>query len=117
MTGAASNVAPDWVRAARMQAQRPPLTPRVALHVQGHVVGSVDSAVLAQVKAQGLLDPDLIRRRTPMGRLIAPEEIAEAVWFLASPAASAITGAVLTADAGWSAFGAAGDAFSAEARS
>ncbi len=79
--------------------------------------GYVETELVRGLVAQGLLDPDLIRRRTPMGRLIAPEEIAEAVWFLASPAASAITGAVLTADAGWSAFGAAGDAFSAEARS
>lgn len=78
--------------------------------------GYVETALVRKLVAEGLLDPDLIRRRTPMGRLIAPEEIAEAVWFLASPAASAITGTVLTADAGWSAFGAAGDAFSAAER-
>ncbi len=79
--------------------------------------GYVETELVRGLVAQGLLDPDLIRRRTPMGRMIAPTEIAEAVWFLASPAASAITGTVLTVDAGWSAFGAAGDAFSAAARS
>lgn len=79
--------------------------------------GYVETDLVRNLVAQGLLDPDLIRRRTPMGRMIAPEEIAEAVWFLASPAASAITGTVLSVDAGWSAFGAAGDAFSAAERS
>ncbi|WP_377639517.1 SDR family NAD(P)-dependent oxidoreductase [Oryzobacter terrae] len=37
-----------------------------------------------------------------LGRPVAPEEVAAAVVFLASPAASGITGTVLTVDAGWS---------------
>ena len=45
-----------------------------------------------------------------MGRLVEPVELAEAAWFLASPAASAITGITLSVDCGWAAFGAAGDA-------
>ena len=79
--------------------------------------GYVETDLVRRLVAEGLLDPDQIRRRTLMGRMIAPEEIAEAVWLLASPGASAITGTVLTADAGWSAFGAAGDAFSGAERS
>jgi len=38
---------------------------------------------------------------TPLGRLIEPEEVAQAVLFLVSPAASAITGVNLPVDAGW----------------
>jgi NAD(P)-dependent dehydrogenase (short-subunit alcohol dehydrogenase family) len=36
----------------------------------------------------------------PLGRMVVPEEVARAVLFLASPAASGITGAVLPVDAG-----------------
>ncbi len=38
---------------------------------------------------------------TPMRRMAEPEEVAAAILFLASPAASAITGAVLPVDAGY----------------
>ena len=39
-----------------------------------------------------MLDRERLQRRIPMGRLAKPEEIAEAGWFLCSPAASYITG-------------------------
>ncbi|WP_370223966.1 SDR family oxidoreductase [Pararhodobacter marinus] len=42
-----------------------------------------------------------------MGR---PEDIAEAVFFVASPAASYVNGTLLSVDGGWNAFGSAGDA-------
>jgi NAD(P)-dependent dehydrogenase (short-subunit alcohol dehydrogenase family) len=38
---------------------------------------------------------------TPLGRLLEPEEIANAAFFLLSPEASAITGANLVVDGGW----------------
>jgi 2-deoxy-D-gluconate 3-dehydrogenase len=44
-----------------------------------------------------------ILRRIPLGRLGTPEEVAHAVLFLASPAASLITGTCLLADGGWTA--------------
>jgi 3-oxoacyl-[acyl-carrier protein] reductase len=43
---------------------------------------------------------DQIARRTPLGRLGEPEDVAGAVQFLASPAASFITGHVLVIDGG-----------------
>ena len=55
--------------------------------------------------ARGVLDRAELARRTPMGRLGTPEEIGEAAVFLASDAASFVTGEVFTVDGGWSAYG------------
>jgi 3-oxoacyl-[acyl-carrier protein] reductase len=42
-----------------------------------------------------------VKAVTPIGRFVQPEEIAEPVLFLASDAASFITGSVLSIDGGW----------------
>jgi NAD(P)-dependent dehydrogenase (short-subunit alcohol dehydrogenase family) len=44
-----------------------------------------------------------VTSRIPLGRLGRPEEVAAAIVFLASPAASLITGASLAVDGGWTA--------------
>jgi len=44
---------------------------------------------------------DSVRERIPLGRIGKPREVAEPVVFLASPAASLITGATLMIDGGW----------------
>lgn len=46
-------------------------------------------------------NPDDLIRSTALGRLVKPEEVAAAVGFLTSSAASAITGIDLPVDAGW----------------
>ena len=60
--------------------------------------------------AQGKLDPKVIRRRTPIGELLAPDDVANAMVFLASPLARSVTGTVLTVDGGYTAFGSPNDA-------
>jgi NAD(P)-dependent dehydrogenase (short-subunit alcohol dehydrogenase family) len=50
------------------------------------------------------LDPDLrtrVLRETPLGHFAAPSEIASIVAFLASDAASYVTGVTITANGGW----------------
>lgn len=43
---------------------------------------------------------DQLRRRQPIGRLIRPEEVANAIAYLASPLAASTTGTLLTVDGG-----------------
>jgi len=61
--------------------------------------------------ADGKLDGAAVRRRTPMGRFGAAEDAANAMLFLASPAARFITGVTLPVDGGYSAFGGTGHAY------
>lgn len=65
---------------------------------------------LDAMTASGQLDVTSLERRTPMGRLGYPVEVAHAVAFLASDWAAYITGVTLPVDGGWTAFGADGNA-------
>lgn len=80
------------------------------LRVNAVAPGYVATELVLKLEAEGALDLDAIRRRTPLGHLGDPSAIAAAVAFLASDAARFITGAVLPVDGGWSAYGAAGEA-------
>ena len=53
----------------------------------------------------GDLDAGSLTRRTPMGRLGRPKEIAELALFLASDRASFITGQAIAVDGGWTSYG------------
>lgn len=49
----------------------------------------------------GQRDPKLIVEKAALRRFVQPADVGEAIWFLCSDAASAITGVTLPIDAGW----------------
>lgn len=60
--------------------------------------------VVSDMTAGGIANPDWNRiwtENTPMGRFGQPEEMANCALFLCSPASSYVTGAILTADGGY----------------
>jgi NAD(P)-dependent dehydrogenase (short-subunit alcohol dehydrogenase family) len=76
------------------------------IRVNAVAPGAVDTDFVANAR-DSAADPDPAGSRAsaisqhPIGRILTPAEIAEAIVFLASPAASAITGAILSVDGGY----------------
>jgi NAD(P)-dependent dehydrogenase (short-subunit alcohol dehydrogenase family) len=62
-----------------------------------------ERAIARIVEATGRTEAeseDALAHSSPLGRLLAPEEVADAIVFLASPAALAINGQALVIDGG-----------------
>jgi NAD(P)-dependent dehydrogenase (short-subunit alcohol dehydrogenase family) len=65
--------------------------------------GTIDTPMVARMTAGGELDPEVSVSSIPLGRLGRPEEIAAAVLWLCSDAASYVTGVALPVDGGFTA--------------
>ena len=50
---------------------------------------------------KGERDPDVVIRGSALRRFVAPSEVADAIFFLCSPQAAAITGVTMPIDCGW----------------
>lgn len=72
--------------------------------------GYIRTPMVAALEAQGKADLSLVRQRIPVGRLGRADEIASVAGFLASDAASYVTGSVIVADGGWMSFNQPGTA-------
>ena len=72
------------------------------LGAKGIIVNSVAPGYLRTEMTHGMTEDNLLQivRRTPVGRLGEPEDIARVVLFLTDPANTYITGQVLVADGG-----------------
>ncbi|MFO1185492.1 MAG: SDR family NAD(P)-dependent oxidoreductase [Bauldia sp.] len=73
--------------------------------------GFTRTPALHRAVAFSYVDEELLARQSALGRLVSAEEVAEAILFLASDRAAAITGVTLPVDAGhlavgsWAAYG------------
>ena len=67
--------------------------------------GYVATELVKQTMRQGAYDQQDIERRTPLGRLATPEEVARVVLFLVSDAASYMTASHVLVDGGWVGYG------------
>jgi NAD(P)-dependent dehydrogenase (short-subunit alcohol dehydrogenase family) len=68
--------------------------------------GYVRTAMTEKLQAEGRIDFEAIKRRTPQRRIAEPADLAGAYVYLASEDASFVTGETIVVDGGWLAFGA-----------
>jgi NAD(P)-dependent dehydrogenase (short-subunit alcohol dehydrogenase family) len=84
---------------------------RFNIRVNAIAPGYTMTPLMRGMIARGERDPKFILERTPMGKMVEPEDIANAALFLASDKARYITGITLPVDGGmaadgaWSVFG------------
>jgi len=75
---------------------------RYGIRINAVAPGYVETDMVKQGIRDGIINLEEILTVLPIKRMIKPEEIAEAVSFLASDAASGVVGQTLFVDGGWS---------------
>lgn len=75
------------------------------IRVNAVAPGNTRTDMVQEAIDQGLIDLDSYMDHTPLRRLAEPAEIADMVSYLASPRSGFVTGQVIAADGGWTAFG------------
>lgn len=78
---------------------------RYGIRVNAVAPGNTETEMVKEAVEQGLIDIGAYLAHTPLARLGQPEDIAEAVLYLASERSSFVTGQVIVPDGGWTAFG------------
>jgi len=78
---------------------------RQGIRVNAIAPGWIRTDLMQSLIARGVLDPDKLIARTPMGRLGEVDDIVGPAIFLASDEAAFITGQTLVVDGGWLAYG------------
>ena len=105
----AQRVLPDYVAVGASKAALESLTRYLAVELaEKNIVvnavspGVVETDALKHFAVMG--DPEILKRataNTPAGRLVQPEDVAEVVAFLCTPAAAMIRGQVIVVDGGY----------------
>lgn len=80
------------------------------IRVNAVAPGYIRTAIVEGLIASSRIDVARIEARTPMARFGTPAEIARVIAFLATDAASFVTGAIIPVDGGYQAFGGSVDA-------
>jgi meso-butanediol dehydrogenase/(S,S)-butanediol dehydrogenase/diacetyl reductase len=75
------------------------------IRVNAVAPGMTETEMFQSAIDEGLIDVPAYIARTPLRRIAQPEEIAEAVLYLASDRSRFVTGQVLTVDGGWTKLG------------
>jgi NAD(P)-dependent dehydrogenase (short-subunit alcohol dehydrogenase family) len=68
--------------------------------------GYIQTALVSDLVGRGVLDEHALSKRTPLGRMGTPEEVAQTALYLASDLAAFVTGHAMVLDGGWTANGA-----------
>ena len=84
------------------------------IRVNAIAPGYILTPLVQAIVDEGLLDKSVVERRTPMGHMGEPRNIADAMLFLASDQAAFITGVTLPVDGGYTSWGAPTDAFTGD---
>lgn len=77
-----------------------------SVRVNALLPGPTRTPMVAAAIENGLVDPQAVVDRSPMGRFAEPRDIASATLLLAAPESAFITGQVIAVDGGFSVYGA-----------